>query len=310
MSTPAPTWEARRRRQGVLLLLVAAVLWSFAGVLVKSIALSPYAIAGTRSLVALPLIALFALRRGRIRWSWSHLAGGLAYTAVVILFVLATKMTTAANAILLQYTAPVYVALFSARLVRERVRAFDWVTILIALAGMGLFFCDKLTADGMLGNLLALVSAVAFAALTLLMRRQKGIDPLGSIVLGNLLTAVICAPAVLHAVPLAHEWGLLVLMGIFQLGLSYLCFSLALERVTALEGIMIPVLEPILNPVWTFLFVGEVPGRWAIPGGLLVIAAVTTRSLHELFSAKGREGGRPGATASAPPPPRASSARS
>ncbi|HXM01931.1 MAG TPA: DMT family transporter, partial [Chthoniobacterales bacterium] len=136
--------------KNVVLLLLAALFWSLGGVLIKSIDWNPVAIAGARSLIAVFLIAI--LRPSVFhKFSWTAVFGGLAFTVTVVLFVIATKLTTAANAIFLQYTSPIYIALLSPWLLGERVRRLDWLLIGIAFAGIALFFCDGLSLAGTWG---------------------------------------------------------------------------------------------------------------------------------------------------------------
>jgi drug/metabolite transporter (DMT)-like permease len=263
--------------KSLVLLAVTAVLWSFGGVLIKSVRWNPVAIAGVRSMIALPLL-LLASRKKSITASAPQIGGAVAYMATVLCFVGATKLTTAANAILLQYTAPVWVALFSHYFLKERVTGRDWLFILITILGMLLFFIDKLSDSGTFGNGLAILSGVAFASLICFLRHQKDGSPIGSIVLGNIFTALFSIPWMLHPVLDPMSWISLILLGIFQIGLSYLLFSAAIKHVSALEGILVPVIEPILNPVWVLLFVGEMPGKWSLLGGLIVISAVLIHS--------------------------------
>jgi drug/metabolite transporter (DMT)-like permease len=259
------------------LLAATAVLWSFGGVLIKSVAWNPVAIAGMRSLIALPFLFLVS-RKTHVDGSLPQIGGAVAYTATVLLFVSATKLTTAANAILLQYTAPVWVALFSHYFLKERVTALDWLAIIVTLAGMFLFFIDRLSSAGMLGNILAVLSGIAFASLVCFMRHQKDASPMGSVFLGNVLTAVFAVPFMLHPMHDPRSWSCLGLLGVFQIGLSYVLYSAAIRHVSALEAILVPVIEPILNPIWVLWVVGETPGKWALIGGVIVIAAVLVRS--------------------------------
>lgn len=267
-----------KRPQAVLLLVATAVLWSLGGVLIKWISLPPLAVAGFRSAIALPVLLIF-FKRQAVNFSAAQLIGGVCYAATVILFVYATKLTTAGNAILLQYTAPVYVALFSGWLLNEKIRWFDWAAIAAVLCGMSMFFMDQLSSGEMTGNILAVISGFTFASLVLFMRKQKDASPAGSAILGNVLTSLICLPWMVNSWPGGTDWGLLVLLGVLQLGLSYICYTLAIKKVTAMEGILIPMLEPILNPLWTFLFLGERLGLWALLGGFLVILSILFRSL-------------------------------
>lgn len=201
----------------------------------------------------------------------------MVYTTTVILFVVATKLTTAANAILLQYTAPVYAALFGAWFLGERVAWLDWVIIAAVLGGMALFFLDCLTPGGLWGNICAIASGVSYAGLVTFLRKQKSGSPLESILIGNLLTALVGLPFMLQGPPGSASWVGLIFLGVFQLGLSYVLYSAAIKYITALEAILVAVVEPILNPLWVFLVIGEAPGRWALLGGTVVLIAMTVR---------------------------------
>jgi drug/metabolite transporter (DMT)-like permease len=262
----------RQHRNGLILLLLPAILWSMGGLLIKSVQASPMAIAGLRSLLAIPVL-LILLRPGHLSFSRDQVLGAVFYCGTVTLFVAANKMTTAANAILLQYTAPVYVAILSITILREPIHRLDWVSIGLALLGMGLFFLDQLSAAHLWGNLMAILSGVSFGLMVVFLRKQKQAFPLGSILLGNLLTAAISSPFWMGASIDAISWRYLIVLGVIQLGLSYVLYAVAIRHVSAIEAIMVPVIEPILNPLWVWLFLNETPGVWAIPGGILVIAA-------------------------------------
>ncbi|MGH8019913.1 MAG: DMT family transporter [Opitutaceae bacterium] len=276
------------RAGAIGLLLLSALLWSFGGLLVKGVEWNALAIAGTRSAIAAITIGVFL--RGRLRFTWSRwqIAGAFAYATTVMLFVLATKLTTAANAILLQYTAPVYIALAAPWFLGEPSRRRDWIVIAVTLGGMGLFFVDRLSTRGLAGNLAGIGSGVSFAALTLFLRKQKDGSAVESIVLGNILAALAGLPFVRGPFPEAAGWGLLAILGVVQLGLSYIVYARAVRRATAMDLALIPMLEPILNPVWVLLFFGERPGPWALLGGAIVIGAVAVRGV---LSVREREKG-------------------
>jgi len=262
-----------------LLLLGAALCWSLGGVLIKSIEWPPMAIAGGRSAIAIPIILLCA-GRPRFTFSKAQIGGAIGYAGTVILFVFATRMTTAANAIFLQYTAPIYVALIGRWYLHERASRIDWLVIAVALFGIALFFMDRLTVAGWWGNILALVSGLAFAAVALFLRKEKAGSPVAAIVLGNVIVALAGAPFIFQAPSLGGDglWRLL-LLGAVQLGLPYVFYATAIKQVTALEATLIPLLEPVLNPLWVMLALGEQPGQWAIVGALLVLGAVLGRGL-------------------------------
>ncbi len=265
----------------VISLVVTAVLWSSGGVLIKLIDWNPLAIAGMRSAIAAALI-MIVVRKPKFHFSPVQIGGAISFSATVICFVSATKLTTAANAILLQYTAPVYTALFAWRFLGERTSWVDWATIAVVFGGVTLFFLDDLSRGGYIGNILALLAGVAHAWLGLFLRKQKDASPYESILLGNMLTAVIGLPFMLGASLSILDWTGLALLGVFQLGFSYILYAYAIKRVRALDAMLIFMIEPILSPIWVFLVVGESPGRWAIVGGAVVIISVTIRSIHAL----------------------------
>ena len=268
-----------------------------AGVIIKSVTWSAPAIASFRSLVAALTIAFLARKtldcRRPDRGQWLT---AILLALVSITFVWANKLTTAANAILLQYTAPVWVALAAPLLLRERTSGRDWLFVLVALGGMGLFFKDALSPEGLGGILLAIMSGLIFAGLALSLRWNRGQSgqPLKSMVLGNLLLAGRSAgqpkgaPLLLVGLglfcwrppwPSPGEFGLLIIAGALQFGLPYYLYTLASAGVSSLELVLVTALEPIMNPIWVFLVLGERPGLWSIIGGAVVLVPITVWSL-------------------------------
>jgi drug/metabolite transporter, DME family len=261
-----------------LLLLAAATLWSTAGAAIKLCGLSGWQIAGGRSLVA-GLFLLAAVPAARARPTLRTLAVAVAYALTVVQFVLATKLTTAANAIFIQDTAPLWVLLLSPWLLRERPTRGELLAVPVYAVGLALFFLDDLSAGQLLGNVVALSSGVAFALSILGLRLIRGEGP-AALVWGNLLAAAIALPFWPSGpTPSAMDLGLVLYLGVFQLGLSYLLFSRGLERTPAVEASLLVLLEPVLNPIWTFLLAGERPGPWAIAGGAIVLAATAWRTI-------------------------------
>jgi drug/metabolite transporter (DMT)-like permease len=266
------------RYKAIIFLLLSAFLWSSGGLFIKLVSWNPVAISGLRSFIS-ALVLLAYIRHPHFTWSFSQIGGAIAYAITVTLFVIATKLTTAANAILLQYTAPVYVAFLGAWILKERVLWFDWLIVLTVIGGMTLFFLDHLAPGNLLGNLCAILSGFSFAAFVLFMRKQKNESPVETVLLGNLLSGLFGLPFMFGSMPGALSWLGLIFLGVVQLGLSYILYSEAIKHVTALEAILIPGIEPILNPVWVFLMLGERPGKWALVGGFVVLMSVTIRSL-------------------------------
>ncbi|HSR36271.1 MAG TPA: EamA family transporter [Desulfurivibrionaceae bacterium] len=280
----------KHRRSAVYCLFLAALCWSLGGVLIKGITWHPMAISGIRSLIA-ALLILVVFGRPRFTWSAPQIGGALAYAATSILFVLSTKLTTAANAILLQYTAPAFAALFGIRYLGERPRRSDWVTLAVVMCGMILFFLDRLTMAGLWGNLAALASGVTFAWMALFLRRQKHCSPVESVLLGNILAGLAGIPFMVGDLPDSVTWLRLVTLGVVQLGMAYVFFTKAIRHVTAMESLLIPTIEPVLNPVWTMMFIGEVPGPLSLCGGVVIIGAVLARGLYSVHrsNAKSRQ---------------------
>src|SRR2546430_13176338 len=270
------------------LVLVAgpSSLRSTGGLFIKATDLSAFGISFVRSVLAAIVIAIFTRREGfginRISAITSIL-----YAALLILFVVATKLTTAANAIFLQYTAPVYVLILEPLFYKEKFRGRDFVTVAACLAGMSLFFVGKLRPQDVSGNLLALASGVCFALFFLLLRHSKArdVNRASSAIYGNLMVILICAPAFLAAMRRGispPDLARVAYLGVVQIGFAYLLFTLAMARgVRSLDAGIIGYVEPVLNPIWVFLFIGERPSGWAIVGGAIIIASVICHMLIE-----------------------------
>jgi len=276
-----------------LQLIGAALLFSTGGAAIKAAEFTSWQIASFRSgFAALALLLIVAAsRRDFPRTSPQFgklLLVGCAYAACLTLFVLANRLTTAANTIFLQSTAPLYVLILAPWLLKERVRRQDVGFMLVLALGLMLFFVgvDQPLAsapDPERGNLLAVVSgffwALTVCGLRWLTARPGRGSALAAVTLGNLIAFLVTFPA---ALPLgAHsgaEWSMLVYLGVFQIALAYVLVTQAISHVPALEASMILLIEPALNPLWAWLFQGEVPGLWAIIGGAMILGATTAKS--------------------------------
>ena len=235
------------------------------------------AIAGSRSLIAIVVIGL-AMPAVFSKISWSTLPGALAYAGTVLLFVIATKLTSAANAIFLQYTAPIYIAIISPWILHERTKPLDWLLILVALCGVALFFVDQLSFEGISGVFAALCSGVSFAWLTVLMRRQRNESPEAIVLLGNVITLLLALPWMLPFASLERNGVWILMLGVVQLAIPYLLYSRAIKHIRALDAAIISVIEPVLNPVWVMLIKGEHASRWSLIGGTIVLTTSLLRS--------------------------------
>jgi len=262
----------------VLALIATAALWSIGGLLIKSVQWNPFGIAGARSFIALFVLLPF-IRQCRFRFSIPMVLGTLAYSLTTILFTTANKLTTAANAILLQYTAPVFVILMASVFLKERMTRVDVLCVGGVLAGLVLFVLEGMGGGHLLGDLIALASGITFAGLAVSMRAQKDANPMESVILGNLLNALICLPVGFSVSKPVSGLGWLVVLGLVQLGLSYVLYSFAVRHVSALQTVLLTVLEPLLNPVWVFLATGEKPGLFALLGGVIVLGMVVLHAV-------------------------------
>jgi DME family drug/metabolite transporter len=266
-------------RRGVALVAGAAALWSIGGLAIKFLQVPPLAIVFHRAWIAsVTLIVL--LRPPRIRLSATFLGACLAYAGMVISFVVATKWTTAANAIFLQDSGIVWVLLFSPLVAREPIVRRDALAVAACLAGMALFFVGRLSLQAQAGNAVALASGLCYAATILLLRRQRGAASEWTAIGGNVLAAALVLPFLERPFSLsAASWGILALLGVVQIGFAYALFVRGLNRISAAEASIVALLEPILNPVWVFLGIGERPTGFAIVGALVVVATIAWRTL-------------------------------
>ena len=249
------------------------------GLFIKAVTWHPLAIAGARSLIG-GITILVLIRRPVITFSFPQLAAGFFNAGTMLLFVSATKLTTAANAILLQYSAPIFVAILGWAILRERPKWEHWTALVFIMAGIAIFFLDKLSAGDFWGNILAALSGVTFALFAIFMRRQKDGSAVESVLISHTITFVIGLPFILWNSPAFGfaGWGSLLFLGVFQIGLSSIFFSRGIKHVPAVQAMLIAVLEPILNPVWVFFFLGEVPSHYAVVGGLVIVSAVSASS--------------------------------
>lgn len=273
------------RRKAILFLAFAAVLWSTSGVLIKMMDWQPIAILGARSMFA-SLVFLVYLRRFPTKWNrWQLMAAG-AFILTQFLFITSTKLTTAANAIFLQYTAPIYVVLLAFWFLREKPSRMDWFSMFVIFLGLMLFFGDKLSTDGLYGNPLAVLSGVTSAVMMVSFRAQKDGAPAESNLIASVITAIFCTPFILKETWTVTNWSILAFLGIFQIGLAFVFFTKGIKHIPALEANLIGTLEPVLNPIWVFLFYGESMGAFALFGGLVVLGGVMLSAVGSARAAK------------------------
>jgi DME family drug/metabolite transporter len=272
-----------QRRKGILLIVGAALLWGTGGIGIKAVADSALKVTFYRSFFAAIALMLFLGRGvwGRRQWK-STAAFAIAivsYGACLTTFVVATKWTTAANAIFLQYAGVVWVLLLSPIVVREPMRVRDIIAIVVAMSGMALFFVGRFEARGMAGNAMALVSSVFFALLILILRREQRAAQ-AAVTWGNVVCALAVLPFVAHDLALApRSFAVLAFLGVFQIAIAYFLFVRGLAYVTATQASLTGMLEPVSNPIWVFLVLGEKPSVYAIAGALVVLSAIAWHTM-------------------------------
>ncbi|MDR2402547.1 MAG: DMT family transporter [Spirochaetaceae bacterium] len=273
------------RRVGQGAILLCAVLWSTSGLFIKLIDWHPILIAGSRSLVAVLVLGIVRIvcrrRRRGVRGKFRYvLAGGIAYATTMISFVTANKLTASANAILLQYSAPVWAALLGWFFIREKPHWEHWAALLMVMGGLLLFFKDGLAGGSILGDGLALFSGIAFGANSVFLRIQKEGNPADSMFLAQLFTGAFSIPFFFIYPPCINpaNVGCILFMGVFQIGAASLLFAYGIKRVPAVQAMLTAAIEPILNPIWVLLVTGEKPSLSAILGGGIIIAAVVLSS--------------------------------
>lgn len=245
--------------------------------------LDAYQVTFFRSLLA-GLTVLLITRRDGLRIDLFGLMCSGIYATLLFLFVWATKHTTAANAIFLQYTAPVYILILAPFVIGERFHWRDLATVILCIAGMSLFFVGDLSVGDYQGNVAALGSGIFLGLYIMLLKhpRAAGMNPVITVIYGNLLLALLTLPSGLVAFGKAGatDYAAVAFLGVFQIGISYILFIRGVRGGTRpLDASIIGFIEPLLNPVWVFIFVGERPSQWAILGGAIIIATVATHTL-------------------------------
>lgn len=262
----------------ILEMLLCATLWSIAGILMKFIPWNGFALASMRSLISGLTIALYMLlARKRFVFSRRTLIAGLLTGSVYICFTVANKLTTAASAIVLQFTDPVFIVLFSAILFHKRPRRADVLVVLITLFGIALFFFDQLTPGNFLGNCVAILAGFFMACMYMSVGNLPADERFSAVLIGQSFTFLVGLPAVVLTRPAftAVTITCILLLGVFQLGISYILFVNATLYCPPLACALLAAMEPLLNPVWVLLFYGERPGPYALIGGVIVVTAVT-----------------------------------
>ena len=273
-----------KENKAILEMLTCAALWSIAGIFIKLVPWNAFAVASMRSLVAGTVIALYmAAKRYRFRLSRRALIAGMLEGGVYLCFVCANKLTTAANAIVLQFTSPVFIVLYSALFFGEKIKKSDLTVVLFTLVGIALFFFDQLQGGYILGNCVAILAGMIMAGMFMAIGSLKGEEKFSAVLIGQIFAFLVGLPFCFggRIVPSATAILSVMVLGVFQLGISYILYAKSADYCPPLACCLLGALEPLLNPVWVFLFNGERPGLFALIGAVIVVGAITIWCIYK-----------------------------
>ena len=268
----------KKENIAIIEMLICAALWSVAGIFIKLIPWNGFAVAGMRSLIAGFTIAAYMLiTRRRYILSCRTVVGGIMTAGVYTCFTVANKLTTAANAIVLQFTCPVFIVILSAIFLKQKIRKNDLAVVIATLAGIALFFFDQLKPGYILGNFVAIAAGMFMAVMFILVGNMEGDERFSTITNGQFLTFFVGLPFIIATKPefTAAATASILVLGVFQLGISYILYVKSTQYCPPLACCLLGALEPLLNPVWVLIFDGERPGLWALIGGIIVVVSIT-----------------------------------
>jgi len=279
--------DTKRHFPPVILVLIAVFIWSTGGLFIKLTSLDAFTVNCGRSLFAAIAVSLFTYKKG-LRLDRFTILTSFLYAGTLTCFVYANKTTTAANAIFLQYTAPIYILMLAPFVLKEKFRFADLFTVFFCLIGMSLFFVGQFDTEAFTGNIVALLSGLFFGLYFIFLRHPSSLanrNPALSVFYGNVLIVILMIPLVAPNLP--TQIGLIdvlaiLFLGVFQIGVAYLLFTKGIaEGVRSLDASIIGFIEPLLNPVWVFLFLGERPSNWALLGGAIIITTVAAHTFAQ-----------------------------
>lgn len=268
----------KKENIAIIEMLICAALWSVAGIFIKLIPWNGFAVAGMRSLIAgLTIAAYMLITRRRYILSHRTVVGGIMTAGVYTCFTVANKLTTAANAIVLQFTCPVFIVILSAIFLKQKIRKNDLAVVIATLAGIALFFFDQLKPGYILGNFVAIAAGMFMAVMFILVGNMEGDERFSTITNGQFLTFFVGLPFIIATKPefTAAATASILVLGVFQLGISYILYVKSTQYCPPLACCLLGALEPLLNPVWVLIFDGERPGVWALIGGIIVVVSIT-----------------------------------
>ena len=268
----------KKENVAILEMLGCAALWSVAGILMKLVPWNAFAVSGMRSLIAGATIGVYMLfKRYKLTISKKTLIAGILAGCTYTCFTCANKLTTAANAIVLQFVNPVFIVLFSAMIFKTKIKKADILVAFFSLCGIALFFLDQLQPGYILGNIVAIVAGMFMAGMFMAIGAVDDEQRFSAVFIAQIFTFLIGLPFIIATKPVFTPTATvsILVLGIFQLGLAYILYVKAAKFCPPLACSLLGAVEPLLNPVWVMLFDGERPGIFALIGGVIVIVSIT-----------------------------------
>ena len=271
-----------QHRKGLILIALTAFLWSSSGLFIKILSLDAFQILFYRSAIAaVTIFIVSAFRKKTLKFEKDLISNlcAISFAGILILFVTANKLTTSANAIFLQFTAPIYLLFLEPVFLKTKFDKKSLITLIICVAGMVLFFFGKLEIGNIWGNIIAIFAGVSFAFFSLFLKWKKQLhqneNTINNIIVGNIIIAFFCLPFIYNKLAITPtETWILLYMGVIQIGISYIIFNEGIKYISATESMIIAMLEAIFNPIWVFIGVGEKPSVYAVIGGLIILSAI------------------------------------
>ena len=280
------------RNKAIVLMVMSAILWSTGGLLIKLIPWHPMAILGARALIANIAVFSYMLydykktisqenQQPFLTLNLHNILGGLSYSSLSLFFISATKLTTAANAIVLQFTAPIWIVIFSLIFFKKIPKKDDLIAVFLVMIGISLFFIDSIESGHMFGNILGVFSGISLATMVLIIKNKKTTKPIEITLIGNTISALVGIGFVFSQQFNLEIILFILFLGIFQIGIPFILYCIAIPHVSSLDAVFIPVLEPLLNPIWVFILTGEKIGSIAIFGAIIVLLTIIIHNYRE-----------------------------
>jgi drug/metabolite transporter (DMT)-like permease len=282
------------RTKGSLSIFICALIWSTSGLFIKLLDWHPILITGMRSLLASILLFVYRLifiikqKQNKPYITINVIIAGFTYAVTMLLFVYANKLTTSANAIMLEYSAPVWAALFGWIVIKEKPRKENWISMLTISIGLFIIFNNSFTTGKYFGDLLALIAGISFGVHSVYMSIQKKEDPIDALLLSHIICILFAIPFFIKQPPLLNHTTIssILFMGIFQIGIASFFFSYGIKRISGMNAMLISAIEPALNPLWVFIFTDEKPSIHTIIGGTIIALSILFSSGWKWYTLK------------------------